>query len=90
LAVKPEAVFSASQYITALSWNVNVACPPFRSEYGPLVGWPLSPCVYALAGIGLTRESSESARALTAAIAISGRVQLLEGTVWTRVFTSVS
>jgi hypothetical protein len=34
--------------------------------------------------------SSESARALTAAIAISGRVQLLEGNVWTRVFTNVS
>jgi len=90
LALKPVTELFASQYIVASSWNVNVAVPPLRSEYGPLVGWPLSPCVHAKVVTGRARLSSESARALTAAIAISGRVQLLEGTVWTRVFTSVS
>jgi hypothetical protein len=68
--VKPEAV-SLWQVRTAFGSNVNVADPPFRSEYGPFVGCPFSPGlkVPAFTSPGRNATSNDKRIAATAAIA---------------------
>ena len=80
------AVLLAVQLMVMLVWNVNDADPPFRSEYGPLVGCPLSPGVNAravpvpgptkAAVVNPATTSHESRRAQLLRIRVSLRIAM--------------